>query len=300
MANMPARSMAGAVAIVTGAGSGLGRAHALALARDGACVLANDLPVAADAVQELATEIIDAGGRASVALVSAAEERAGEQLVARAVDEFGRLDIVVSNAGTLASSLFPGVDDADWELHNVVHAHAAFRLTRAAWPVLMAQDYGRIVLTTSAGGLFGAPGLAAYGASKLSVAGLMRVLAVEAAGTGVRVNAVAPLAWTPMSQAGGRVGSTAQILGSERFATFQPEHVSELVVLLSHPRCPAHGQILTAGGGRVAEVLIAETWGYRGQALNWRELLERWDEVTSRTGLTYPASMREELANFVW
>jgi len=290
--------LSGRVAVVTGAASGLGRSHALALAREGAGVVVNDLPSAEQAADNVVAEITAAGGKATTAPASASDPESGTAIVDRALAEFGRVDIVVSNAGILRSGLFPNVTDEDWDLHRAVHLDGAFRLIRAAWPAMVAQEFGRIVLTTSAGGLYGAHGLAAYGASKMGVAGLLRVLAVEAADTGIRVNAVAPLAWTPMSQAGGRTGSTAQILGPDTFAQFDPEYVSEAVVLLSHPHCPAQGQILTAGGGRVAEVLIAETRGYTGPPLPWRDLLATWDIITNRTDITYPQSMREELSNF--
>ena len=294
------RPLEGSVAIVTGAGSGLGRSHALTLVARGARVVVNDLPTAVDHVREVVAEIGQRGGRAIDALVSAAEPSAGDQLVSRTLNAFGRLDIIVSNAGVLRSKSFPEVDDADWDLHRSVHADGAFRLMRAAWPILSAQDYGRVILTTSAAGLFGAHGLAAYGASKMSVVGLLRVLAVEAGGTGIRVNAVAPLAWTPMSQAGGRIGSTAQFLGPDRFSRFAPESVSEVVALLSRRDCPAQGQIITSGGGRVAEIMVAETEGYRGRPLSSEEMLERWDEITDRSNVAYPSSMRDELAGFAW
>jgi NAD(P)-dependent dehydrogenase (short-subunit alcohol dehydrogenase family) len=296
----PTRPLAGAVAIVTGAGSGLGRSHALALADRGANLVVNDLPSAVDATLTLVAEIQDRGGRAVPVFASAADPASGEQLVRGALDAFGRLDIVVSNAGVLRSDVFPDVDDDNWELHQSVHADGAFRLLRAAWPTLTSQGYGRVVLTTSAAGLFGANGLTSYGASKMAVVGLLRVLAAEAASTDIRVNAVAPLAWTPMSQAGGRVGSTAQFLGSERFSQFAPEHISEVVVLLSRPDCPARGKILTVGGGRVAEVLVGETLGYQGEPLTSEEMLERWDEITDRANVLYPTTLREELAAFVW
>jgi len=292
------KPLAGRVAVVTGAGSGLGRSHAMVLAGNGAKVVVNDLPSAQAEVDDVVASIASSGGVATTCLASAADPASGQAMVEHALDEFGRLDIVISNAGVLRSGVFPDVSDSDWDLHRAVHLDGAFRLVRAAWPTMLAQDFGRIVLTTSAGGLFGAPGLAAYGAAKMGVAGLLKVLAVEAADSGIRINAVAPLAWTPMSQAGGRTGSTAQILGADRFAEFLPGHVSEVMVLLSHPDCPAQGQILTAGGGRVAEVMIAETHGYRGSPLEWHELLQRWDAITDHAGVTYPRSMREELAGF--
>jgi len=290
--------LTGRVAVVTGAASGLGRSHALALARNGASVVANDLPEAKAAAEDLVSVITRAGGRAATSLASVADADSGRVIVDRALTAFGRLDIVVANAGYLRSGLFPEVSDDSWDLHRAVHLDGALRLVRAAWPVLQGQGYGRVVLTTSAAGLFGAQGLAAYGAAKMGIVGLLRVLAVEAAATGIKVNAIAPLAWTPMSQAGGRTGSTAQILGPGRFQTFLPEYVSEVVVALSHSDCPAHGQILTAGGGRVAEVMIAETQGYQGAASSWREILEHWNTITDRTHAVFPSSMREELSGF--
>jgi NAD(P)-dependent dehydrogenase (short-subunit alcohol dehydrogenase family) len=292
------KPLSGRVAVVTGAGSGLGRAYALALAHNGASVVVNDLPSAEQAADEVVATIAAAGATATTALVSAADPSSGAEIVDRALGEFGRLDIAVSNAGVLRSALFPNVSDEDWDLHRSVHLDGAFRLVRAAWPTMVEQGFGRIVLTTSAGGLFGAHGLSAYGAAKLGVAGLLRVLAVEAADTGIRVNAVAPLAWTPMSKAGGRTGSTAQILGPETFEQYLPEYVAEVVMLLSHPDCPAQGQILTAGGGRVAEVTVAETRGYTGKPLGWREILDQWENICDRTDMAFPRSMSEELTAF--
>jgi len=292
------KPLTGRVAIVTGAGSGLGRTHALVLARAGASIVVNDLPSAEDAAEETVAAIVAAGGTATTALISTADVEAGEFIVEHAVSDFGTLDVIVANAGVLRSGLFPAVSDEDWDLHRSVHLDGAFRLARAAWPVMQNKDYGRIVLTPSAGGLFGAHGLTAYGASKMGVTGLLKVLAVESADTGIAVNAVAPLAWTPMSQAGGRTGSTAQILGPDKFATFAPEYVSEVVLLLSLEQCPARGQIVTAGGGRVAEVVVAETVGYSGAPLDWREMLAKWDTICDRTAVTFPASMREELAGY--
>ena len=289
------RPLAGHVAIVTGAGSGLGRAHALTLARLGARIVVNELSTAVNAAKSLCAEIAAAGGEAVTLLASVSDPNSSEQLVAAALDRFDRLDIIVCNAGVLRPGLFPAVDDETWQLHQSVHADAAFYLARAAWPTMIANNYGRIVLTTSSGGLFGAPGLAAYGASKLSVVGVLKVLAVEASETGIRVNAVAPLASTPMSQAGGRTGSTAQILGAA-FDAYSPEQVSAIVAALCHPQCPAQGQVLACGGGRVAEIVIAETAGIRSTQLNCDEVLARWDEICARDTLAVPRTMREELA----
>jgi len=292
---MTDRPLHGRVAIVTGAASGLGRSYALALARAGAQVVVNDLAEAVEAANQTCELITSAGGRALLVAAAAGDGRSGESLVSAAVDAYGRLDIVVSNAGVLRSELFPGVTDEAWELHQRVHVDGAFHLARAAWPHLLASSAGRLVLTTSAAGLFGAQGLSAYGASKMSIVGLLRVLAVEAADSRVRVNAVAPLAWTPMSQAGGRTGSAAQIIGPDRFATFSPDSVAEVVVALSHPDCPAQGQIISVGGDRVAEIVIGESEGHFGHALDWRGVLGRWEVITDRQNLHVPSSMRDEL-----
>ena len=292
------RPLTGRVAIVTGAGAGLGRAHAKALARAGALVMVNDLPSAQDAAADTVAAIEAEGGGAALALAAAEDPDSGPAIVRAALEHHGRLDIVVANAGILRSETFPHVSTELWDLHRAVHVDGTFHLARAAWPHLEAAEAGRLVLTTSAGGLFGAHGLSAYGASKMAVVGLLRVLAVEAADTSIRVNAVAPLAWTPMSQAGGRTGSTAQILGPDHFASFSPSHVSEMVVALSHPDCPAQGRILSVGGGHVAEVFIAETQGYTGDPLDWRGVLQHWSTITDTEAMSAPRSMRDALAAY--
>jgi len=261
-------------------------------------VVLSEHPDSASSANDTAAEIADSGGKARVILADVRDPLTGNHLVDNALDAFGRVDVVVVNAGVLRSSMFPDVSDGDWQLHSSVHVDAAFHLVRAAWPHMASRAYGRVVMTTSAGGLYGAHGLSAYGASKMGVVGLLRVLAAEAIGTGIVINAVAPLAWTPMSQAGGRTGSTAQILGADRFATFAPEYVSEVVLLLSTPDTPADGQVFAAGGGRVAEVVIGETAGYNGPPLDWNGLREQWTTICDRTTVNYPTSMRTALAAF--
>jgi NAD(P)-dependent dehydrogenase (short-subunit alcohol dehydrogenase family) len=292
-----AMPLTGHVAIVTGAASGLGRAHAHALAALGARIIINDLPSSKQAAGGVADNIVAAGGEAVSELVSASDPDAGDRLVDAAMRAFGRLDIVVSNAGVLRAGLFPDVSDEQWRLHVSVHLDGAFRLARAAWPALRAQDYGRIVFTTSSAGLFGAHGLTAYAAAKMGVVGLVKVLALEAGNRGIRVNAVAPLAWTPMSSAGGRTGSAAQILGT-RFEQFSPDCASQVVALLCHPECPANGQIFAAGGGRVAEVVVAESTGYQATSPSWTDLLAHWDQVCARESLSVPRDLRDELAMY--
>jgi len=248
----------GRVAIVTGAGGGLGRAHALELARRGARVVVNDLGGAVDgsggsttAAQRVADEITAAGGSAVANGDSVATAEGGQAIVTAAVDAFGRVDVVVNNAGILRDKAFHKMDAAMVDAVVDVHLKGAFFVSLPAFRLMREQGYGRIICTTSASGLFGNFGQANYGAAKAGLAGLTRVLAIEGAGRGIKVNAIAPIASTRMTQ---------DLLG-DLAARVSPETVSPLLAYLAHEECSVNGHVYSVAGGRIARIVVAETDG---------------------------------------
>lgn len=248
----------GRVAIITGAGGGLGRSHALELARRGAQVLVNDLGGSVDgsggsdsAAQRVVAEITAAGGGAAANHDSVATPEGGAAIVQAALDAFGRVDIVINNAGILRDKAFHKMDTAMIDAVIDVHLKGAMYVAQPAFAQMRAQGYGRIVNTSSASGLFGNFGQANYGAAKAGLAGLTRVLAHEGVGHGIRVNAIAPIAATRMTQ---------DILG-ELAAKVSPESVSPLVAFLAHEDCPVNGNVYSVAGGRIARIVMAETHG---------------------------------------
>src|SRR5574337_355571 len=200
-------NLQGRVAIVTGAGGGLGREHALALARRGARVLVNDLGgsvhgdgASTSAAQAVVDEIRAAGGEAVANGASVTDFAAVQAMVQQAVDTWGRVDVLVNNAGILRDKTFAKMDLADFRLVVDVHLMGAVHCTKAVWPVMQARKYGRIVMTTSSTGLYGNFGQSNYGAAKMALVGLMQTLALEGAKHDIRVNCLAPTAATRMTQ----------------------------------------------------------------------------------------------------
>jgi len=248
----------GRVAIITGAGGGLGRSHALELARRGAHVLVNDLGGAVDgsgssqsAADRVVDEITALGGTAAANHDSVATAEGGKAIVQAAIDAFGRVDILVNNAGILRDKAFHKMDDTMIQSVIDVHLKGALYVSQPAYRLMREQGYGRIVNTSSASGLFGNFGQANYGAAKAGLAGLTRVLALEGASHGVKVNAIAPIAATRM---------TEDILGplAEKVS---PDSVSPLVAYLAHEDCSVNGHVYSVAGGRVARIFVAETHG---------------------------------------
>lgn len=234
----------GRVAIITGAGGGLGRAYALLLASRGARVLVNDLGgsmhgdgSSSAPADEVVAEIKAAGGEA-VASYDSVEE--GPLIVEAAMDHFGRVDIVINNAGILRDVSFHKMSPADWERVYRVHLYGAFRVTHAAWPFLRDQQYGRVVMTSSASGIYGNFGQGNYGSAKLGMLGLANVLAAEGKSRNVQVNAIAPVAGSRM---------TESILPPELVAALKPDYVAPLVAYLCHESCEATGQVFELGAG---------------------------------------------------
>ena len=279
----------GRVAIVTGAGGGLGRQHALALAKRGAKVLVNDLGGAVDgsggtvtAAQAVVDEIRAAGGEALANGASVTDFAAVQAMVQQAVDAWGRVDILVNNAGILRDKSFAKMDMADFSLVIQVHLMGAAHCSKAVWPHMVAQQYGRIVMTTSSTGLYGNFGQANYGAAKLAQVGLMQTLSIEGAKNNIRVNALAPTAATRM---------TEDLFPKEMLDALRPEAVVPAMLVLAHESAPTR-TILCAGGGTFEAAHITLTQGIHlglGDTVP-EQLAARLAEVTERAGEQVPQS----------
>ena len=248
----------GRVAIVTGAGNGLGRLHALELARRGARVVVNDLGGARDgsgtssaASQEVVALIEQMGGEAIAHGANVANYSEVEDMVKQAMDKWGRVDILINNAGILRDKSFAKMELADFQLVMDVHVMGSVNCTKAVWDIMREQNYGRIVMTTSSSGLYGNFGQANYGAAKMAVIGLMNTLVLEGAKYNIRVNALAPPAATRM---------TEDLMPPEILAMLQPEAVTAGALTLVHDDAP-NRFILCAGAGGYASAHVFETDG---------------------------------------
>jgi NAD(P)-dependent dehydrogenase (short-subunit alcohol dehydrogenase family) len=277
------------VAIVTGAGAGLGREHALLLASRGAAIVVNDLAPgqegAPSPAQSVVDEIVAAGGEAVVDTNSVATPEGGQGLVDKAVSAFGRVDIVVNNAGIVRDKTFPKMTAELLDPVLDVHLRGAFFVTRPAYEHMREAGYGRIVSTTSAAGLFGNFGQTNYGAAKMALVGMSRVLALEGAKYGITANVIAPIAATTMS---------AGLLDEEWERRLNPALVAPVVAYLAHESCTANGEILSAAAGRVARVFIAEGPGFYSPSLTLEDVHENWATICSEEGYEVPMSAEQE------
>ena len=268
----------GRVALVTGAGGGLGRAYARLLAQHGACVVVNDLGSGAESV---AREICDAGGEARACMCSVTDAAAVDEMVQQTVKDWGRVDILINNAGILRDKSFAKMTLDDFRLVVEVHLMGAFNCTKAVWDVMREQKYGRIVMTTSSSGLYGNFGQSNYSAAKMGLVGLMQTLAIEGAKYGIHVNCVAPTAATQMTQG---------ILPPEQFNLLRPEFVASGVLALAAESAPTR-TILCAGAGGFEAANITLTKGIyvAGDPPSAEELVSRWAGVVDRTDEITPA-----------
>jgi len=272
-------SLEGRVAIVTGSGGGLGRAHVRYLASKGARVVVNDL--SQDAAERVASEIRSAGGSALAIADSVTDEPAMTALVSRVVSEWGRVDILVNNAGILRDKSFAKMSLDDFRLVVDVHLMGAVICTKAVWELMRAQRYGRIVMTTSSSGLYGNFGQANYGAAKMALVGLMQTLAIEGEKYDIRVNCLAPTAATQM---------TDGVLSEESLRQLDPARVSPGLLALVGDDAPTRA-IMCAGAGNFAAAYVTLTPGYHAGAGEGagEAVVAHWGEVTDRAGEIVPA-----------
>lgn len=279
----------GKVAIVTGAGGGLGRCHALELARRGAKVVVNDLGAKMDgsggnsaAADSVVKEIEAMGGEAMANGSSVTDDAGVAKMIADTMARFGRIDILIANAGILRDKSFSKMTNDDINLVLDVHLRGTFKPIKAVWDIMKEQAYGRIVVTTSSTGLYGNFGQANYGAGKLGVVGIMNTLKIEGAKYDIRINAVCPIAATRMTEG---------LMPDAVLAQLKPEYVTPGVMNLVKEDAPT-GLILSAGAGAFSMARIVETHGAfvgQGDDLSAEAVAAKWDEITdtSRTEDAY-------------
>lgn len=297
------------VAIVTGAGRGLGRAHALLLASRGAKVVVNDFGGSKEGVgsdsgpaNDVVAEIIAAGGEAVVDTNSVGSEDGCHSLVETAIREFGRIDIVVNNAGISKWATFPEADADNLEITLDVHLRGTWHTTRAAWPYLEEQGYGRIITTTSTGMLGLADNLA-YATAKGALIGFTRSLAFSAEPKGILVNCIAPNAVTRPSESAKKpnIVTTAQ-MDIDRVRVMQTDLVSPLVAYLAHESCPVTGEILVAGAKRFSRWFLGFTEGWldEGDGVpTIEDVVEHWDEINDLSDFYVPKNIGEWGSRFM-
>ncbi|HYF22686.1 MAG TPA: SDR family NAD(P)-dependent oxidoreductase [Caulobacteraceae bacterium] len=282
----------GRVAIVTGAARGLGREYALELARRGAKVVVNDFGGARDGVggsseaaQAVADEIAALGGEAIAHGTSVTDEAGVADMVAQAMAKWGRIDVLIANAGVLRDKTFAKMEVEDFRFVVDVHLTGTAICAKAVWEIMRAQNYGRIVVTTSSSGLYGNFGQSNYGAAKLGLVGLMQTLKLEGRKNDVRVNAVAPVAATRM---------TEDIFPPEILGKFGPAEVMPGVLYLASEEAPS-GAILSAGAGVFALTRLVETTGVNlGTGATPEMVRDAWDKIGDRSGEVAPQAGLEQ------
>jgi NAD(P)-dependent dehydrogenase (short-subunit alcohol dehydrogenase family) len=280
----------GRVVVVTGAGRGLGRCHALLLAAKGARVVVADFGVDVDGsgssrapAEDVVREIKENGGDAVACCASVAEERGAASIVATAVESFGRLDAVVNNAGIHDPGMFETLSIAQFRTMLDVHFFGTLLVTRAAWPHFIRAGYGRVVNTVSEAMLGGIPELSSYGAAKAAVFGLTRNLATEGVAHGIRVNAIAPRAYTRMSASHSQALSSLLSMPEEVMdqinASMPPEMCAPAAAFLTHESCPLNGEVLQIGMGSVARIAVVYTQGLAKSPLTAEDIAQNIETI---------------------
>lgn len=285
------------VAVVTGAGRGLGAEHAKLLASRGAAVVVNDPGVATDGTagehrpaDDVVAAITEAGGAAVADYGSVTDRDEATAMIQMAIDEFGRIDIVINNAGILRDKSFHNLDMDDMDAVIAVHLKGAFHVTQPAFRLMREQGYGRIVMTSSASGLLGNFGQSNYGAAKMGLVGLMHVLAIEGASKGIKANAIAPIAGTRMTQ---------ELLGPMA-DKFDPAFVSPVVAYLASEECEVSGEVYSVAGGSVSRMFVGLTPGWFKHPdtdgnLTIEDVQEHLGEIRAEDGYLAGITNQEEI-----
>ncbi len=270
------------VAVITGAGRGLGRAYALLLAKQGAKVVVNDVggsvkgdAIIGDPAAEVVAQIKAAGGEAVANHDSVATPEGGQAIVQSALDAFGRIDILIHNAGNVRYGSLKEISFDDFKAVTDVHFMGAFNVVRPAFPLMCAQKYGRVVLTSSIGGLYGNQRCVNYGMSKAGMIGLNNIIALEGEAEGVKSNIILPAAVTRMADG----------LDTSMYPPMDPELVAPTVGWLAHESCTLSGEMLAAGAGRVARAYIAETVGTYQPAWTMAQVGEQMAAIRNNEGV---------------
>ncbi|RMD81385.1 MAG: SDR family oxidoreductase [Candidatus Dadabacteria bacterium] len=274
----------GKTALITGAGGGLGRAHALLFAKHGCNVVVNDLGTQPDGTgkttsmaDKVVEEIKAAGGNAVANYDSVADKAGAENMVKTALDAFGSIDILVNNAGILRDKSFLKMSEEDWDLVFAVHVKGAFYVTKAAWPHMREKNFGRIVMTASASGLYGNFGQANYSAAKMALVGLGQTLALEGEKYNVRTNIIAPVAVSRM---------TESLMPPNIHDLIKPEFVSPLVVYLCSEQCDANGEIYEVGAGAFCRIELLRAKGAAikpDREITVDDVAENWAKINDMT-----------------
>ncbi|WAC93738.1 SDR family NAD(P)-dependent oxidoreductase [Mycobacterium sp. Aquia_213] len=300
------------VAVITGAGGGLGKQYALLLASRGARVVVNDIggsvtgdgsdATTADAVVD---EIRELGGAAVADSHSVTSAEGGQAIIDAAASTWGRVDIVINNAGIVRDAPFEDMTADRFEPLLDVHLRGAFHVTRPAWKVMREQGYGRILNTTSAAGILGNAGMSNYGSAKTGLLGFTRVLAAEGADHNIKVNAVAPIAYTRMlthsiDSAGQPNDEASQAvlddLVNQYLKKLDPGLVAPVVAFLTHRDCPVSGEIYTVGAGHVSRFFIGRTKGFYSPELSIEDVRDHLAEIRDEAGYTVPGGPADEMA----
>jgi len=298
-------SFDGRVAVITGAGRGIGRAYAHLLAERDASVVVNDLGGTMEGdgtdpepARSVAGEIVEAGGKAIPETSDVSTVDGGQALINAALDAFGRIDIVINNAGNIRWGGLPEADAENLESHLSVHVGGSFNTVRAAWPHMVAQGYGRIVMTTSSG-MFGLVDNLGYATAKAAVIGMTRSLKVAGARHGIKVNLIAPSASTRM---GAHPSDGLDSLKQPPPKQMEPGLVAPMVAFLAHEACEVSGEIYLAGAGRFARVFIAATPGYvpaLPEESTIEDIAEHWSNINDESGYYVPADLQDWAAHYM-